>query len=128
MKFLGIPRMTNENTNEIIKKLVKKLNIEICEKDISITPRIKKKTYGNDDKIQHHLIIVHFANRDIRNKIFSKRTGINQISDYEIPGMERLFINKNLTGYKKMQITKRAWLQISVDQSMPNFNQKKPLY
>ena len=57
-----------------LKKLVKKLNIEICEKDVSIAHRIKKRTYGNDDKIQHVPIIVHFANRHIQNKIYSKRT------------------------------------------------------
>ena len=51
LEFLGIPQMTNENTNEMIKKLVKKLNIEICEKDISISHRIKKKIYENDDEI-----------------------------------------------------------------------------
>ena len=111
LEFLGIPQMTNENTNEIIKKLVKKLNIEICKKDIAIAHRIKKRTYGNDDKIQHAPIIIRFANRDIRNKIYSKRTCINQISDYEIPGMERLFINENLTGYRKMLFSKAKKLQ-----------------
>ena len=102
--------MTNENTNQIIKKLVKKLNIKICKKDISISHRIKK-TYENDDKIQHPPIIVCFANRDIQNKIYSKRTCINQISDYEIPEMERLFINENLTGYRKMLFNKAKKLQ-----------------
>ena len=103
--------MTNVNTNEIIKKLVKKLNIEICEKNISISHRIKEKTYGDDDKVQHLPIIVRFANRDIRNKVYSKRTCINQISDYEIPGIERLFRNKNLTRYRKMLFNKAKKLQ-----------------
>ena len=111
LKFLGVPQMTNENTNEIIKKLLRKLNIEIFEKDILISHRIKKRIYGNDEKNSTCPIIVRFSNRNIRNKIYSKRTSINQIPDYEMPGMERLFIDENLTGYRKMLFSKAKKLQ-----------------
>ena len=68
-------------------------------------------TSENDEKIQHPPIIVRFANRDIQNKICLKRTCINQISDYEMPGMERLFINENLKGYRKLLFSKAKKLQ-----------------
>ena len=44
-------------------------------------------------------------------EIKSKRTSINQTSDYEMPGMERLFIDENLTGYRKMLFNKAKKLQ-----------------
>ena len=112
LEFIGVPKHPNENTNQIIKNLVKKLNIKLNDNDISISHRLKSNISSrNQEGINHPPIIVRFTNREIRNQIYKKRNCINQISDFGIPGMEKMYINENLTSYRKLLFNKAKKLQ-----------------
>lgn len=113
LEFHGIPEKINENTNHIIKSMVKNLNIDLKDSDISTTHRLKavgNKTPG---------IIVRFTNRDIRNQIFHKKRNLVGVRNFGIDGMTNLFINENLTprkrklfsmGYKKKSSLKYQFI------------------
>ena len=95
LEFHGIPVTLNENTNHIIKTMVKKLNVDLKEDDISTSHRLpsaNNRTPG---------IIVKFTNRDLRNLIYQKRRNLIGVNDFKIPGMTNLFINENLTPMRR---------------------------
>ena len=112
LEFIGIPQQPNENTNEIIKKLVKKLNITLNDRDISISHRLQRNIGSkNPENNDHPPIIVRFTNRAIRNEIYKKRNCIQQISNFEIQGMEKMYINENLTNFRKQLFNMARKLQ-----------------
>ena len=95
LKFHGMPKDPNKNTNYIIKAMAKKLNIDLKDNDIS-TSHCLPKSLNN-----HLMIIATFTNRDVRNLIFQKRKNLFGVQDYDIDGMTNLSINENLTPRKK---------------------------
>ena len=95
LEFHGIPYTLNENTNHIVKQMVKKLNIEITDNDISTSHRLPPVAE------RHPAIIARFTNRNIRNTIYSKRATLAGTRDFGIKGMTDLYINDNLTPRRK---------------------------
>ena len=91
LEFHGIPQIQNENTNFIIKSMAKKLNIDLKDEDISTSHRLPS-TSNN-----HPIIVARFTSRDIRNNIYQKRKNLIGVRNFEIAGMEKLYINENLT-------------------------------
>ena len=71
LEFHGIPLNPNENINDIIKAMAKKLNIDLKENDISTSHHLPKSLSNNPP-----IIIARFTNRDIRNLIFQKRKNL----------------------------------------------------
>ena len=105
LEFHGIPYSRNEDTNCIIKKVVKKLNIQIGDNDISISHRLPiKQRYPNNtqkQEIKIPPIIVKFNSQEKRNEIYNKRKNILQVTDFDIENMKSLYINENLTSLRK---------------------------
>ena len=89
----------------IIKKVVKKLNIQIGDNDISISHRLPiKQRYPNNtqkQEIKIPPIIVKFNSQEKRNEIYNKRKNILQVTDFDIENMKSLYINENLTSLRK---------------------------
>ena len=76
--FYGIPESTTEITNQIIKQIVKKLNIGHAPySDTSISNRL----LAAENK--HRLIIAILANQDIHNSIFHKRKRLEVFQTFE---------------------------------------------
>lgn len=112
LEFKGVPLSEGENTSKIITDLIKLLNIDIKQNDISTSHRLHSKYNQNSTKNQDPpVIIARFINRDIRNEIYSKRKLASNISaeNFPIKGMRKLFINENLTQHRKklLWITKK---------------------
>ena len=92
LEFHGVPVQQNENTNKIVQNLLKRINLEITENEISTSHRL----HSTKENIPPP-IIVRFSKRDIRNKIYANKRKFNAVSNFEIPIMNNLYINKNLT-------------------------------
>ena len=96
LEFHEIPQIQNENINFIIKSMTKKLNIDLKDEDIS-TSHCFPSTSNN-----HPIIVARFTSRDIRNNIYQKRKNLISVRNFEIAGMEKLYINENLTPRRKL--------------------------
>ena len=81
-KIHGIPYTKGENTNDIVKKVVKNIGLPFDDKDISVSHRLMSKeqmdkqiTPANRDK-KVPAIIVRVINRDIKAKILTNRKNL----------------------------------------------------
>ena len=74
LEIHGIPWTKQENTNKIVQKVARELNIKVSESDISTSHRLPLGMLN--DKNHHPPIIVRFSNRDKRNEVFRKRHAI----------------------------------------------------
>ena len=102
LEFHGIPYKPNENTDYLIQQMAKKLNVKLDEKDISISHRLPTRHEQQEgEKLKSPPIIVKFCCQKKRNEIYDKRKNVLQIKDFGIPEMTELFINENLTAYRK---------------------------
>ena len=75
LEIVGIPETDREDTNEIVIKVAKLLNVEIAPEQISTSHRLKSKKKRNSDDTRplSTPIIARFVNRDIRNRLYSNR-------------------------------------------------------
>ena len=82
LEIHGVPRMKNENTNQIIKTVAKILNVTLEDNHISTSHRLIQ-TGNNSSTAQqnrtnaalpHPPIIVRFSDRDKGNEIFRRRS------------------------------------------------------
>ena len=74
------------------------LQVTISSKDISTSHRLYTKSKSNPPPI-----IVRFVNRDVRNRIYNNRKNARNadFTKLSIKGVEKIFINENLTYLKK---------------------------
>ena len=92
----GIPRQSNENTDNIVIKVAEKIGVTITQEDIEISHRNSAHKDAS--------IIVKFLSRRTRNSFFEKRKGLKDIKvkDLDI-GLDacgsKIFINESLTPY-----------------------------
>ena len=106
LEFYGIPHFQNENTNFIIKSMTKKLNINLKDGDISTSHHLPS-TSNN-----HPIIVARFTSRDIRNNIYQKRKNLIGVRKFEIAGMEKLYINENLTPRKLFSMAHKKKIEL----------------
>ena len=109
LEINGIQMTNNENTNEIVKKVVKLLKVEVGDRDISTSHRLfnQQQTFGSHKFYANNnisSIIVPFANRDKRNEVYKKRrnfdiSSFKEIFPNSIP--ENFVITENLTKKRK---------------------------
>ena len=109
LEIHGVPWSKNQNTNEIVKKVAKQLNVTLISSDISTFPGFLTLTFIQAIPPRlHPPIIVRFSNRDKRNKIFNQRQKFGEklpnISDNSnsnnlIP--KNVTIRENLIKYKR---------------------------
>ena len=81
-----------------MQEIAKLLQVTISSKNISTSHRLHTKSKSNPSRI-----IVRFVNRDVRNRIYNNRKNA-RIADFaklSIKGVEKIFIDENLTYLKK---------------------------
>ena len=117
LEFHGVPKTSNENVINIVVKIGKVLGVDINQNDISTAHRLPQKPHSNrrsesDEPPPPPGIIARFINRDLRNFIYSKRAVAKDIAskDFPVAGMQRLYVNENLTQSRKRLLwqTKQA--------------------
>ena len=101
MIFKGVPQFQNENVTEIILSLSSKLDVNLTANDVSIAHRIpvKRPRLSSESNVtrRHSGIIVRFISRQKRNEMYSNRMKAKDISDFPVQGMNKLYVNENLT-------------------------------
>ena len=107
LEFHGIPKIPNEDTNQIVKNMVKRFNIDLNDRDISTSHRLP----AVGDK--HPPIIARFCNRDLKNNIYQKRRNLIGVRDFGIEGMTALYVNENLT-HRRRNLFAMAYKQKSL--------------
>nr|XP_039270444.1 uncharacterized protein LOC120345111 [Styela clava] len=95
LEFHGIPYIEGENTDDLVIKMGKLLNINVERLDISISHRLPRR-----DKSKIPPIIVRFTNRNKRNEFVDKKRTTSSIGNFGITGMKTLYINENLTDFR----------------------------
>ena len=101
LEFHGVPLQQNENTNKIIQNLLKQINLKITKNEISTSHQL----HSNKENIPPP-IIVRFSKRDTRNKIYANKRKFNAVKNFGIPGIDNLYINKNLTKKRSKLLAK----------------------
>ena len=85
------------------------LGVEITKSDISTAHRLATKHPKNGAASSvPPAIIARFVRRDIRNEIYNRRKTAKTIQphQYPVPGMTKLYVNENLTQYRKKLLWK----------------------
>ena len=86
IEIRGIPLVPDENTNEIVIKLASVLGVHITEADISISHRLGSPAVGSTRSGRSFgtasvpAIIVKFIRRDVRDKLYTSRSKLINIS------------------------------------------------
>ena len=111
LEFEGIPEQKEENVTNIVIDIAKNLNADASFSDISIAHRLPPKWHDKSDgSSRPPTIIAQFTNKRIRNAIYLRKKEAQNIKDFLVPEMTKLFVNENLTRYRKklFRSTKRA--------------------
>ena len=91
----------NEDVMKITLDMTKKLDVDIEEEDISIAQRLPQKRRLGRTKANkatnHPTIIVRLVSRLKHNEIYANRFKAKDIEGFPVDGMEKMFINENLT-------------------------------
>ena len=98
LEIAGIPRTSEENTEQLVINLCSKLNLEVSPKDIEAAHRTSTKESAN--------IIVMFTNRKLRNLVLSKRSQLRKVTTHDLGliterSASKIFINESLTRRNK---------------------------
>ena len=101
LEFQGIPLTENEDAIELVTKISNLVGVDVKKSDISTVHRLPPKRHAK--VADPPAIIARFINRNLRNEIYGKRIAAKHLkeTDYPISGMEKLFINENLTQERK---------------------------
>ena len=105
MIFEDVPQFQNKNITEIILSLASKLDVNLTANDISIAHRlpVKRARLNSESNVIRRLrgIIVRFISRQKQNEMYSNRMKVKDISDFLVQGMNKLYVNENLTQCRK---------------------------
>ena len=104
LEIRGIPAGAYTSTEEAVIKLASALEVPISEEDINISHTIKGKGAAN--------ILVKFQSHKAKSRLYKARTKLKNIRFADIfpnastatrvaAGQGRIFINENLTSYRK---------------------------
>ena len=107
LEIRGVPITSGEDTDEIVKKIGALTEVDIIDKDISISHRIPLSSNGEsgESPIRHPAIVVKFTNRRIRDRLYKARLKLKSynISDIGLGryGESKIFIQESLTEAKR---------------------------
>ena len=109
LEIQGIPVIPNDNPTQFVIEAAKLTGVNIQENDISVAHRLKSRKQGQAP------IIVKFARRSVRDKIFNNRKNLKTKKSKDLPSIssqpqvqsQTIYINESLTFYRK-QLLKRA--------------------
>ena len=109
LEFKGLPVTENENVTNTVIEISKLLGVEITKSDISTAHHLASKhPKKGATNFVPPAIIARFVRRDIRNEIYNRRQSAKTIQphQYPVPGMTKLYVNENLTQYRKKLLWK----------------------
>lgn len=98
LEIRGVPLGEEEDTNEIIRKVGDLVDVDIADKDISVSHRLPSKNHNADSSI-----IVKFVRRDIRDILYKSRTSLRNKTTHDLDPRYRrgqakkIFIVESLT-------------------------------
>lgn len=102
LEIIGIPKLANEVSNQLIAEVGKLVGVEIKKEDISISHRLP------DTKATKDRIIVKFVRRDKKEELYKKRSQLRAKSTKDLPSLQdedspkrRIHINESLTSYRR---------------------------
>lgn len=108
LEIHGIPEAAYETTEEVVLKLAEALNVSITPNDIEISHKLRRKGVAKS-------LIVKFQSHKAKSKLYRERTKLKNISVSDLfPNLsastlvqaERIFINENLTSYRRKIMSK----------------------
>ena len=100
LEIHGIPERKEEDITQIILDLAEAIDADVWEEDIDICHRL----YKAEGKARP--IIVKFTNYDSKYEMYSKRLRLRKVDNREKFGVERVFINENLTSRRALLYSK----------------------
>ena len=100
LEIHGIPERKEEDITQIILDLADTIDADVREEDIDICHRL----YKAEGKARP--IIVKFTNYDSKYEMYSKRLRLRKVDNREKFGVERVFINENLTSRRALLYSK----------------------
>ena len=112
LELCGIPDSAYTSTEEAVLQLAEKLDVPMVSEDINISHKIKGKGPGQSK------ILVKFQSHKAKSKMYKARTKLKNIRFSDVfpsassatrvaAGDGRIFINENLTTYRK-ELLKKA--------------------
>ena len=72
LEINGVPEKPNENTDDIVIAVAKKVGLAISSKDISVSHRVGR-LQNNSSKRRHPTIIAKFSTRKTRDLVYDRR-------------------------------------------------------
>ena len=109
LEFKGVPVAENENVTNTVIEISKLPGVEIRKSDIfTAHPLATKHPKNGAASSVSPAIIARFVRRDIRNEIYNRRKTAKTIQSHQhpVPGMTKLYVNENLTQYRKKLLWK----------------------
>ena len=100
LEIHGIPERKEEDITQIILDLAEVIDADVREEDIDICHRL----YKAEGKARP--IIVKFTNYDSKYEMYSKRLRLRKVNNRQKFGVERVFINENLTSRRALLYSK----------------------
>ena len=100
LEIHGIPERKEEDITQIIFDLADTIDADVREEDIDICHCL----YKAEGKARP--IIVKFTNYDSKYEMYSKRLRLRKVDNREKFGVERVFINENLTSRRALLYSK----------------------
>ena len=118
LEFQGIPQQSEENTNELVKRVIDLVGVEISANDISTSHRLPSRSSRNPPPI-----IVKLTRRCTRDKIYQSKSNLRSYNSSSIGftnSQNKLYINESLTPrakelyyhvreFRKLHRFKYAW-------------------
>lgn len=96
LEFHGVPHSEKENLPETIMKIANALKAEITTPQIVQCYRVRFK---NKDKTGP--VIAKFSSVQPKKEFLKVKKAKRDIKDFGVDGMEQLFLNENLTNYRR---------------------------
>ena len=100
LEIHGIPERKEEDITQIILHLAETTDAHVREEDIDICYRL----YKAEGKPRP--TVVKFTNYDSKYEMYSKRLRLRKVDNREKFGVERVFINENLTSRRALLYSK----------------------
>ena len=104
LEIVGVPLKEGKNTNEIVIKVAKMLNVSLSSDQISTSHRLQTRLKPkNSEPAASPPIIVRFLSRDVRNQLYANRKLARTVNlqEFSLQGAENIYINENLTQSRK---------------------------
>lgn len=94
LEFHGLPKTASENVENLVAKVISKMDIHINDPDILYAHR-KYQPRAGDSKPPP--IIAKFCSRKLRNKVYESRSKLRQSTNQSSPVNSKTFIVESLT-------------------------------